>query len=253
MVKTRRAYTLTEMVVTIGILIVLAALLFPMVSKARTVLQASPCMSNMHQLGTGLLLYLQDYNYTSIRDTFWTFDHPGYCWNGMLLPYLKEPKVLRCPSHGLPPDALNWADTRRYNPLLEWRGKSYGINVYGIVHCLATQDNMWYTVKLRFPAERIAFFEVQANDGSGWGDNAWWVYQSGEPDGGNEGKRLSFRHYDGMNCVHMDGHAKYYTKRFLQDLMDIYKTPRKRGPGESLHPFYRMIYYPWSADMSPQQ
>lgn len=70
MVKAHRAYTLTELVVTIGILIVLAALLFPVVSKARAVLQASPCMSNMHQLGMWLLLYLQDYNYTSIRDTF---------------------------------------------------------------------------------------------------------------------------------------------------------------------------------------
>jgi len=56
-----------------------------------------------------------------------------------------------------------------------------------------------------------------------------------------------------MNCIHMDGHVKYYTKQFLQNLMDATKTPRQRGPGESQHPFYRMIYYPWSSDMSPQQ
>ncbi len=56
-----------------------------------------------------------------------------------------------------------------------------------------------------------------------------------------------------MSCVHMDGHASYYSKRFLQNLMNSTITPRKRGPGESDHPFYRKIYYSWSADMTPQQ
>ena len=31
-----------------------------------------------------MMMYLQDYDYTSMRDTFWTFDRFGYCWNGML-------------------------------------------------------------------------------------------------------------------------------------------------------------------------
>lgn len=248
-----RAYTLTELRVTIGIIALLAALLFPVItSKARGLMQTAPCMSDMHQRGMGLFLYLQDYHYTSIMDTFWSFDQPGYCWNGMLYPYVRNARAFVCPAHKLPDNTLDWTNPTRWSPILEYRGKSYGINVYGIAKCQATPDGLWYTLKLRYPAERIAFFEVQANDGSGWGDNGWWVYESGVPDGGSEGKRLAFRHSEGMNCVHMDGHAKYHSKRFLQNLMDATKTPRKRGRGESQYLFYRMIYYPWSPDMSPQ-
>ncbi len=249
----RKAFTLIELLVVIAIIAILAAILFPVFSQAREKARQSSCLSNMKQIGLAMMMYLQDYDYTSMRDTFWTFDRPGYCWNGMLQPYVKNKGIFKCPSHGLPANALDWDNTQNYDPWLEYRGKSYGISVYGIVQCVVTPDGTWNTETLKYPAERIAFYEVKANDGSGWGDNAWWVYQSGQPDGGPEGQRLAFRHNDGMNTIHMDGHAKYYTKQFLQNLMDATKTPRRRGPGESQYLFYRMIYYPWSPDMSPQE
>jgi prepilin-type N-terminal cleavage/methylation domain-containing protein/prepilin-type processing-associated H-X9-DG protein len=249
-------FTLIELLVVIAIIAILAAILFPVFAQVREKARQTSCLSNVKQIGLAFLQYWSDYDYASVRDTSWEPVNNGYCWNGWLQPYIKNQQIFRCPSHGLPNNTSWFAEP--YDANMEYRGKSYGISVYGAVTCIplanaappGTPLPSWNVESLKYPAERILIYEVVANDGSGWGDNAWWVYDGVT---GNETKRLAFRHNEGMNTLHFDGHAKWYKRDYLLNMMDATKTPRPRGPGDCKYQFYKTVYYPWSSDMSCQE
>jgi prepilin-type N-terminal cleavage/methylation domain-containing protein/prepilin-type processing-associated H-X9-DG protein len=60
----RRGFTLIELLVVIAIIAILAAILFPVFAKAREKARAIACLSNMKQIGTGITMYVQDYDET---------------------------------------------------------------------------------------------------------------------------------------------------------------------------------------------
>lgn len=60
--KARTAFSLTELLVVIGIIILLAALLFPVLSSAKKKSLEVPCTANLKQLGTAWQLYMQSNN-----------------------------------------------------------------------------------------------------------------------------------------------------------------------------------------------
>jgi len=57
-----RGFTLIELLVVIAIIAILAAILFPVFARARENARRASCMSNMKQIGLGLMQYLQDYD-----------------------------------------------------------------------------------------------------------------------------------------------------------------------------------------------
>lgn len=60
--KASRAFTLIELLVVIAIISILAALLFPVFAQAKVSAHLTVCISNMKQIGSAHMLYLNDYD-----------------------------------------------------------------------------------------------------------------------------------------------------------------------------------------------
>lgn len=58
----RRGFTLVEMLVVVGIIAVLAAILFPAFGRARAAGRRTQCISNLKQLGHALEMYSSDWD-----------------------------------------------------------------------------------------------------------------------------------------------------------------------------------------------
>ncbi len=56
----RFAFTLIELLVVIAIIAILAAILFPVFASAREKARQTSCLSNVKQISTGMMMYLQD-------------------------------------------------------------------------------------------------------------------------------------------------------------------------------------------------
>jgi prepilin-type N-terminal cleavage/methylation domain-containing protein/prepilin-type processing-associated H-X9-DG protein len=61
-IHARRAFTLIEILIVIAIIALLAAILFPVFSRARESARRSSCASNLKQLALGMIQYAQDYD-----------------------------------------------------------------------------------------------------------------------------------------------------------------------------------------------
>src|SRR5436309_2182636 len=58
----RKGFTLIELLVVIAIIAILAAILFPVFAQAREKARQATCASNLKQIGTAFMMYIQDYD-----------------------------------------------------------------------------------------------------------------------------------------------------------------------------------------------
>lgn len=108
----KQGFTLIELLVVIAIIAILAAILFPVFAQARERARAVACLSNVKQLGLGLMMYAQDYDET-MPAMFAEVPCPqcNGVYNGIpipydqqIQPYIKNDQIYDCPgdSHTLP-------------------------------------------------------------------------------------------------------------------------------------------------------
>src|SRR5689334_17126622 len=78
----RRAFTLIETLVVIGIIAVLVALLLPTISKARRQAATAKCASNLHQIHSAMMQWKVDEPYTEIPYAGWKGGYRKYIGGG---------------------------------------------------------------------------------------------------------------------------------------------------------------------------
>ncbi|MGD0092431.1 MAG: DUF1559 domain-containing protein [Planctomycetota bacterium] len=95
----RLGFTLVELLVVISILIILAALLLPVLSRARAEARRVQCKSNLSQLAKAVQMYVIDnqgrYPAAASRPSL---DNSLPSFSQLLLPYCHDPRVLCCPA-----------------------------------------------------------------------------------------------------------------------------------------------------------
>src|SRR5436305_6287232 len=98
----RRSFTLTELIVVIGLIVVLASLLLPAVGKVRAAANTTVCLSNLRQIVVAWEMYTAEHR-GRLMDYVWrTPQTPevawyGY-WPGIAEHYDVRGDLLFCPS-----------------------------------------------------------------------------------------------------------------------------------------------------------
>jgi prepilin-type N-terminal cleavage/methylation domain-containing protein len=162
--RKRRGFTLIELLVVIAIIAILAAILFPVFARARDAARKASCQSNLKQIGTAMLMYVQDYDETfpngpAIAGTAdGGIVHNGWGWmvdsgnraavpskiylRDIMNPYIKNNQVWRCASEQRNADC--------------WSSYNMKMHLY------------WYgpaMAALPVPANQVMFHEEESNHG----------------------------------------------------------------------------------------
>jgi prepilin-type N-terminal cleavage/methylation domain-containing protein/prepilin-type processing-associated H-X9-DG protein len=238
--RAHRGFTLIELLVVIAIIAILAAILFPVFARARENARRASCMSNLKQIGLGVMQYVQDYDekypgpmyaskyftgpatwelatkgdgtpggtYTTLGPNEEPRNHYK-TWADSIFPYVKSVQVFKCPSAHVDPDALSYSYSGGIGGtyLSDYANDGSGRDV---VQGIAS-------AQIRRPSEIVMFLD--ANHTS-WGPRIWPQIVSisqGWLDGTfpGVGDYVSARvmvHLDGANVCYADGHVKWHGK-----------------------------------------
>lgn len=190
------AFTLIELLITIAIIAILAALLLPFAMRSVEAARATACIGNLKQLGTAASLYSADKNlllpapYDSVTKQY---------WSDMLEPYMggnSKSDVFGCPS--LPQD-----------------GGLGGGNAYGMPRVEdGAQGLKTYSPSLRL--DNLSRQVLLADSLFLSGDNKSQSYRFGT---GNGNRLMHFRHNDKANVLLMDMHVEQIRPEQLKDLI----------------------------------
>lgn len=108
--KVRRGFTLTELLVTLGVIVLLVGVLLSVVTGGRRAATTVVCTNQLRQLHLAFTLYAAD-NDGRLPDPF----HAGMSWEQMLRRYISDTNAFRCEGDSELFEAIgssyDWRDT----------------------------------------------------------------------------------------------------------------------------------------------
>jgi prepilin-type N-terminal cleavage/methylation domain-containing protein/prepilin-type processing-associated H-X9-DG protein len=228
------AFTLIELLVVIAIIAILAAILFPVFAQAREKARQTACLSNTKQMGTAVLMYVQDndeqlFFYSSATSPSQSrtgaivpaSQKNAERWWNLLMPYLKSNGVFACPSDSGP------------TPSADVSGNLTILRSY--IACRAAEGLT--LAQLDDPVETMVLTDKWDTDSAGAVTDTWIESFNGDFDFDNASSdrtrmfKAGNRHQGFANCLMFDGHAKALSPGDIQQSKDltgcnlIYKYP----------------------------
>jgi prepilin-type N-terminal cleavage/methylation domain-containing protein/prepilin-type processing-associated H-X9-DG protein len=240
----KRGFTLIELLVVIAIIAILAAILFPVFARARENARRTSCLSNLKQIGLGIMQYTQDYDERYPLSYWWADPNVsavgvacttagltgtpcskyrvntggggagfGYfvTWMDLTHPYIKSTQVFDCPSATKPEGGV-------YPP--------YGFNAgFSSTNHANNYDYMDTPVwrrslslaQVKRPAEVFLIVDSETQYNINTTPLGIRNYINDTP--GNPRYKIQRLHMEGMNTMYADGHAKWHsTARILSGI-----------------------------------
>jgi prepilin-type N-terminal cleavage/methylation domain-containing protein len=201
---TRRGFTLIELLVVIAIIAILAAILFPVFAQAREKARTTACMNNMKQLGTGIKMYMDNYDDTYPisgcvgQKNAWIYSKDHFVIDvtqGSIFPYVKAKGAYLCPSDG---DEKGQED-KNSPTFLSYSMNQNLMNTGGVGDAGPMTES-----EVPEPSDTILLLEESNKSVGGGGLNDGCYYPA------NSNDFVAERHNKGGMFVMGDTHAKWY-------------------------------------------
>jgi len=217
-----RGFTLIELLVVIAIIAVLVALLLPSISNARERAERAKCMGNLKSWGQGLMIYYSSSGGKAPseamggktlhvdEETAWFNAIPKAINMETLLEKVENKANPRPPQPGKDKTIFMCPSLKRGDPIYNddlkevTMGKrtivfSYAINLWMDEWAREERESPFgqflYLDQIPEPSKMVAFGEVASAEFSNMA-----------------GHHMQFRHSDGANICHADGHVQYYKR-----------------------------------------
>lgn len=219
----RKAFTLVELLVVIGIIALLISILLPSLNKARQMAVRTKCLNNCRQLCVANQMYLSDYKqvlpfsnwdgggtpYSNVR-VGWLYEQPlptadpAKVETGTFWTYLKSRDVYRCPAHIKAESvAFGQAKTDALTSYL----MNGAVSGYGQEDPDKSGKIIYYKIN-KFKSDDFLLWEADERGGSAWNDGASRPDESFNPKDPGAGG-LTARHGRVAMVGCFDGHAEW--------------------------------------------
>ncbi len=243
-----RGFTLIELLVVVAIIAVLMAILLPSLGRARAQAQSTVCLSNLRQLGSGTLMYANDWS----NNIPYPVTSPGeaYLWYNALDSYLaaltntsggltrsyvkfKNDPAWNSIPQDVQPSGPSGAtqtlqqfsrtykmNTRLRRPGVTWMIpsglKSYAtwqIPPVNVPQNAGTYKGMARTTDIDQPSEFVMYGDARAYDVIPQDINeiGRFSFEVNHPSNTDSDAGVALRHNNGANMVFADGHARSFS------------------------------------------
>jgi prepilin-type processing-associated H-X9-DG protein len=192
-----------ELLVALAVLALLAALLFPVFAQAREKARQTTCAAHLKNLGTAVLIYMQDYDERFPLAAYAVSSFDFVTWHDLIDPYLRNKAVWRCPSSSVGLTDAGGKATTHYGYNARY------LTTIRLDFANVTAQEAHSLAQAAHPTETVLLTDARASLTPSWcGDDGKFLLPPSEPNTHCWG-RPNFLHQEGSNIAWLDGHLKW--------------------------------------------